>query len=83
MFSNSLNNAFGIEFPNQTKMTIWKSVKKHKTEGSSLYQNRDRSGCWKTKRAQGNISFLQEKLIEDPKISVRKNGLNISKKQNH
>ena len=34
MFSNSLNDAFGL-VP-QTKITILKNVKKYKTEGSSL-----------------------------------------------
>ena len=60
-------------------MTIWKNAKKYKTEGSSLNLNNDTSGCRRTERAQENINHLQEKLIEDPRISARKNSLGISK----
>ena len=59
-------------------MTIWKDVKKYKTEGSSLYLNKDRSGSKETKRKQKNINLLQEKLIKDLRISARKNDLGIS-----
>ena len=59
-----------------TKITIWKNVIKYKTEGSSLNLNKDRR---RTERTQENITFFQEKLIEDPRISARKNGLGISK----
>ena len=58
-------------------MTIWETVKKYKTEGSRLNLNKDRSGR-RTEGTQENIHFLQEKLIEDPRISARKNGLTIS-----
>ena len=62
-------------------MTIWKNdyKKQYKTERSSLNLNKDRSGRWKTERAQENINRLQEKLIENPRILARKNGLEISK----
>ena len=60
-------------------MTIWKNVKKHKTEGSSLNQNKNRSGRRGTERRQENIDLLHEKLIEDPRMSARKNCLDISK----
>ena len=55
-----------------TNMTIWKNVKECKTEGSSLNLNNDRLGRRRTERTQENIN-LQEKLIEYPKISARKN----------
>ena len=58
-----------------TKMTIGKYVEKYKTERSSLNLNRDRSGNRITECTQENINLLQEKLIEDPRISARKNGL--------
>ena len=48
-------------------------------EGSSLYLNKDRSGRRRTERTQESINLLQEKLIEDPRISIKKNGLDISK----
>ena len=60
-------------------MSIWKSVKKYKTEKSSLNLNKDHSGGRRTERAQEIINLLQEKLIEDSRISASKNGLDISK----
>ena len=60
-------------------MTNRKSVKKYKTEVSSLNLYRDRLGRSRTERTQENINLLQEKLIVDSKISARKNGLDISK----
>ena len=57
-------------------MTIRKNV--NKTEGSSLISNKDRSGHRRTERTQENINLPQEKLIEDSKISAKKNGLDIS-----
>ena len=49
-------------------MTIWRNVKKYKTEESSLNLNKDRRGRKRT-----------EKRIEDPRISARRIGLDISK----
>ena len=79
MFSNSLNNAFGIERVSPTKITIWKNVKTYETGGSSLNLNTDRKGHRRTERTQESIN-LQEMLIEDQRISARKNGLDISKR---
>ena len=62
-----------------TNMSIRKNVIKYKTEGSSLNLNKDRSGRRRTGRTKENINLLQENLVEDPRISARKNGLNISK----
>ena len=58
-----------------TKITIWKNVKKNKTERSSLNLNRDRTCRKRTERTQENIDLFQEKLVEDPRISAKKNGL--------
>ena len=60
-------------------MINWKNVKKCKTEGLNLNLNKNRSGRMRTERTQENINLLQEKLIEDPRISAKKNGLDISK----
>ena len=60
-------------------MTIWKNVKKYETEGSSLNLSKDRSGRRRTERIQENINLLKEKVIEDQRISARKNGLDTSK----
>ena len=57
-------------------MTIWKNVEKHKTQRSNLNLSKDRR---RTVRTQENTNLLQKKLIEDSRISARKNGLNISK----
>ena len=54
-------------------------LKKYKTEGSIKGLKKERSDRKRTWRTQENINPLQEKLIEDPKISVRKNSLDISK----
>ena len=62
-----------------TKMTIWKNVKKYRTEGSSLNVNKDRSGGRRTDHTQENINLIQEMRIEDLIISAEKNGLDISK----
>ena len=45
-----------------TEMTIWKNVKKYKTERSSLNLNKDRSGRRRIERIQEIINLLQEKL---------------------
>ena len=58
-------------------MTIWKNLRNNKAEGSRLNINKDRSGRRRTERTQENINLLQEKLIRDPKISARKNGLDM------
>ena len=58
-----------------TKMTIWKNVKKYKTEGSSLNLGKSRSGRRRTECTRENINLLQERLIED--IRARNNGLDI------
>ena len=56
------------------------NVKRYKTEGSSFNLNKDRSGRRRTERTQENIKLLQEKLIEDLRISAIKNGLDISER---
>ena len=63
----------------ETKMTIWKNIKKYKTEGSSLNLNKDRSGSRRTDRTPENIDLFQENIIEDSRISARMNGLDNSK----
>ena len=60
-------------------MVIWRNVIEYKTEGSSLNLNKDRLCRRRTERTQENIILLQENIIEDPRTSARKNGLDISK----
>ena len=52
---------------------------KSTTDGLSLDSNKGRSDRRRTERTQENTNLLQEKLIEDPRISARKNGLDITK----
>ena len=59
-----------------TNMTIRKNVKKYL--GSSSNLNQDRSGHRRANRTMRNNNLLQENLIEDPRTSARKNGLDIS-----
>ena len=47
-------------------MTIWKNILQ--------IQDKDRSGRRRIERTQQNI-ILQEKLIEEPRIPARNNGL--------
>ena len=53
--------------------------KKYKAIGSSLNLNKDHSGPGRRERTQEKNSLLQEKLIDNQKISARINGLDISK----
>ena len=73
MFSNSLKNAFGIEF-RKANMTIWKNVKKCNIEGSSLNLNKDRSGRSRKEHNTKTLIFFKKS------ISARKNGFDTSKK---
>ena len=41
--------------------------------------NKNRSGLRRTERAQEKVNLLQQMLIEDPRISARKDVLDISK----
>lgn len=73
---------FEQRFPERaspTKKTIWTNVNKFKTEGTTSNLNRERSGCRRTERTRENINRVREKLIENSKISTRRNGLDISK----
>ena len=48
----------------------------YKTEGSSLNLNKGRR---RTERIQEIINLPQEMLIENPRVSARKNDMDISK----
>ena len=72
MFKNSLINAFGIRV-SLAKMTVWKNVKvlEWRIKFKSIQWS---SGNKRTERTKENINFLQEELIENPRILARKNG---------
>ena len=60
-------------------MIFWTKFEKYENERSRLKLNKDRAVRRRTKRTQENINLLQEKLIENPRISARMIDLNISK----
>ena len=73
---------FEENFPKKsspTKKIIWKKVRKFNNEGPTMNLNKNRSGRKKTARTRENINLELEHLLEDPKISARRNGLDLSK----
>ncbi|KAF2354742.1 Protein of unknown function DUF4817 [Trinorchestia longiramus] len=73
---------FQEHFPERnspSKVTIWKNVRKYKTEGTSLNLNKGRSGRKSTERAPENVEIVHQALLAIPDISSRKNGLGKSK----
>ncbi|KAF2347713.1 Protein of unknown function DUF4817 [Trinorchestia longiramus] len=83
--SNSIHHVqelFQECFPERnspSKVTIWKNVRKYKTEGTSLNLNKGRSGRRSTERAPENVEIVHQALLANPEISSRKNGLGKSK----
>ncbi|KAF2355758.1 Protein of unknown function DUF4817 [Trinorchestia longiramus] len=83
--SNSFQHVqelFQERFPESfspSKVTIWKDVRKYKTEGTSRNLNKDRSGRKSTERATENVEIVHQALLANPDISSRKNGLGKSK----
>ncbi|KAF2362565.1 Protein of unknown function DUF4817 [Trinorchestia longiramus] len=83
--SNSIQHVqelFQERFPERnspSKVTIWKNVRKSKTEGTSLNLNKGRSGCKSTERAPENVEIVHQALLANPDISSRKNGLGTNK----
>ena len=51
----------------------------YRTKGSNINLNTDRSALKRIEHTQKNFNLFLEKLIEDPRISARMNGLDISK----
>ncbi|KAF2346763.1 Protein of unknown function DUF4817 [Trinorchestia longiramus] len=83
--SNSIQHVqelFQERFPERnspSKLTIWKNVRKYKTEGTSLNLNKGRSGRKSTERAPENVEIVHQALLANPDISSRKNRLGKSK----
>ncbi|KAF2351868.1 Protein of unknown function DUF4817 [Trinorchestia longiramus] len=74
--------SFQEHFPERqspTQMTIWKNVTRYKTEGTSLNLNKGRSRLKRTGRSEENVRIVQGALPENPQISARKSGLDVSK----
>ncbi|KAF2343228.1 Protein of unknown function DUF4817 [Trinorchestia longiramus] len=62
-----------------TKMTNWRNVTRYRTKGTSLNLNKSRSGRKRTGRSEENVRKVQGALTENPQISARKNGLDVTK----
>ncbi|KAF2363805.1 Protein of unknown function DUF4817 [Trinorchestia longiramus] len=74
--------SFQEHFPERqspTKMTIWRNVTRYRTEGTHLNLNKGRSGRKRTGRSEENVRIFQGALTENPQISVRKSGLDVTK----
>ena len=62
----------------QFLLNLLEKLLRYKTEILSLNINKNHSGRRRIERTQENINFLQEKLIEDPRKTERKNSLDFS-----
>ncbi|KAF2368107.1 Protein of unknown function DUF4817 [Trinorchestia longiramus] len=74
--------SFQKHFPERqspTKMTIWRNGTRNRTDGTSLNLNKGRSGRKRTGRSEENIRIVQGALTENPQISARKSGLDVTK----
>ncbi|KAF2345926.1 Protein of unknown function DUF4817 [Trinorchestia longiramus] len=74
--------SFQEHFPERqssTKMTIWRNVTRYRTEGTSLNLNKGRSGRKRTGRSEENVRIVQGALTENPPISARISGLDVTK----
>ncbi|KAF2360075.1 Protein of unknown function DUF4817 [Trinorchestia longiramus] len=74
--------SFQEHFPERqspTKMTIWRNGTRYRTEGTSLNLNKGRSGRKRTGRSEENVRIVQGALTENPQISARKSGLDVTK----
>ena len=54
-----------LDRASSTEITIWKNVKKYRTERLSWNPNKCSTGRMRTDNTQDNMNLLQEKLIED------------------
>ncbi|KAF2351997.1 hypothetical protein FHG87_017249 [Trinorchestia longiramus] len=79
--SNRSFNHFKSIFLRQssTKMTIWRNVTRYRTEETSQNLNKGRSGRKRTGRSEKNVRIVQGTLTENPQISARKIGLDVTK----
>ncbi|KAF2365785.1 Protein of unknown function DUF4817 [Trinorchestia longiramus] len=74
--------SFQENFPERqspTKMTIRRNVTRYRTERTSLNLNEGRSGRKRTGRSEENVRIVQGELTENPQISARKSGLDVTK----
>ncbi|KAF2358351.1 Protein of unknown function DUF4817 [Trinorchestia longiramus] len=80
--SQQVIQSFQEHFPERqspTKMTIWRNVTRYRTEGTSLNLKKGLSGRKRTGRSEENVRNVQGALTENPQISARKNGLDVTK----
>ena len=78
----AFRNAFiGRNVP--TKSTILNNVRKYHEHGTSSNLNQGRSGRRRTARSAENIELVRDLLENNPRVSVRRNGSNISNASFH
>ncbi|KAF2368871.1 Protein of unknown function DUF4817 [Trinorchestia longiramus] len=73
---------FAQHFPGQRspcKDTIWKNANKYQQVGTSRNLNKGRSGCKRTARSDENVENVRNFLLQTPQVSVRRNGLPLTK----
>ncbi|KAF2355747.1 Protein of unknown function DUF4817 [Trinorchestia longiramus] len=80
--SQQVIQSFQEHFPERqspTKMTIWRNFTRYRTEGTSLNLNKGRSGRKRTGRSEEYVRIVQGELAENPQISARKSGSDVTK----
>ena len=80
---NAVREAFVQIFPGRNapcKKTVYKNIQKYKENGTSLNLNKSRSGRRRSVRTAENIGLVRNALIENPKISTRRNSVPVSRR---
>ncbi|KAF2348741.1 Protein of unknown function DUF4817 [Trinorchestia longiramus] len=76
-----VQNEFEQRFPKRsspTKKTVWKTVNKFRAHGTILNLTKGSSGRLKTLRTNENIERVRQVITENPKVSKRRNGTELS-----
>lgn len=77
-----IRQAFELQFPEcapPTNHTILKTFRKFQDKGTILNLNKGNSGRLKTGRTPENINRIHDMLVEDPRVSTRRNETGLSR----
>ena len=77
-----VQDLFEQHFPDRhppSKPAIWKNVRKYRKDGTCLNLNKGRSGRRKVIRTAENIENVRMALLQNPNVSIRKNGLQMAR----
>ena len=77
----AVQNAFLERFPDRNppcKTTILRNFQKYSNAGTSLNLNKGNSGRRRTTRTEENIAAIRALLEENPRVSARRNPIDIS-----